>query len=83
MLAKPLPHFMNSQTFTTVRTTQTSMEAGLLIGILENAGLHPVGLDYASHFSVAGVDIEYPIRVPTAEAAEAREVLNSYDKPAA
>ncbi|MDD5140348.1 MAG: hypothetical protein PHY43_08845 [Verrucomicrobiales bacterium] len=74
---------MNTQTFTTIRTTRTPMEAGLLIGILENAGLHPMEADTASHFSVAGADIEYPVRVPTAEAAEAREVLNSYDKPAA
>jgi len=59
------------------------MEAGLLIGILENAGLHPIAIDDASHFSVAGVDIEYPVRVPNAEATEAREILCSYDKPAA
>jgi hypothetical protein len=58
------------------------MEAGLFISILENAGLHPVGVDTASSFSFAGVEIEYPVRVPTAEAAEAREILNSYDKPA-
>jgi len=59
------------------------MEAGLFIGILENAGLHPVSVDIASNFSVAGAEIEYPVCVPTAEAAEAREILNSYDKPAA
>ena len=74
---------MNTQTFTTVRTTRTPMEAGLFISILENAGLHPVSVDTASNFSVAGAEIEYPVRVPTAEAAEAREILNSYDKPAA
>lgn len=74
---------MNTQTFTTVRTTRTPMEAGLLIGILENAGLHPVSLEIASNFSVAGAEIEYPVRVPTAEAAEAREILDSYDKPSA
>jgi hypothetical protein len=76
-------HFMNTQTFTTVRTTQTVMEAGLFIGILENAGLHPACVDLASNYSVAGAEIDYPVRVPTAEAAEAREILNSYDKPAA
>jgi hypothetical protein len=59
------------------------MEAGLLIGILENAGLHPVSVDNASNYTVAGAEIDYPVRVPTAEAAEAREVLNAYDKPAA
>ena len=70
---------MNTQTFTTVRTTQTLMEAGLFIGILENAGLHPVSVDLASNYSVAGAEIDYPVRVPTAEAEEAREVLNSYE----
>jgi len=59
------------------------MEAGLFISLLENAGLHPVSVDIASSFLVAGAEIEYPVRVPTAEAAEAREVLDSYDKPAA
>jgi len=59
------------------------MEAGLFISLLENAGLHPVNVDIASSFLVAGAEIEYPVRVPTAEAAEAREVLDSYDKPAA
>lgn len=78
-----LPHFMNNQIFTTVRTTRTSTEAGLLINILKNAGLHPVTVDIASNFSVAGAEIEYPVRVPTAEAAEAREVLNAFDKPTA
>ena len=76
-------HFMNTQTFTTVRTTRTPMEAGLFISILENAGLHPVSVDTASNFAVAGAEVDYPVRVPTAEAAEAREILNSYDKPAA
>jgi len=57
------------------------MEAGLLIGILENAGLHPVAVDTASNFSLAGVEIEYPIRVPTAEAPAARDLLNSFDHP--
>jgi hypothetical protein len=74
--------FMSTQTFATVRTTRTPMEAGLLIGILENAGLHPVGIDDASHFSLAGADIDYPVRVPVAEAAEAREILSSYGKDA-
>ena len=73
---------MNTQTFTTVRTTRTPMEAGLFIGILENAGLHPVGVDVASNISVGGAEIDYPVRVPTAEAAEARAILNAYDKPA-
>ena len=59
------------------------MEAGLLISILENAGLHPVELSTSGHFSVAGADIEYPVRVPTTEVSEAREVLSSYDSNAA
>ena len=59
------------------------MEAGLLIGILEQAGLHPVEPDAASSYVVAGAEIEYPIRVPAGELAEAREVLSAYDSNAA
>ena len=74
---------MNTQAFTTVRTTRTPIEAGLVISILESAGLHPLELSISGHCSVAGADIDYSVRVPTAEAAKAREVLSSYDKSAA
>lgn len=67
------------QAFTTVRTTQTPIEAALVISILESAGLHPLELSTAGHCTVAGADIDYSVRVPTAEAAEAREILSSYD----
>ena len=59
------------------------MEAGLFTGILENAGLHPVSVDLASNYSLAGAEINYPVRVPTAEVAAAQEILNSYDTPTA
>jgi len=70
---------MSTQTFTTVRTARTQIEAGLLISVLQQAGLHPLELDTSSHYSVAGVDIDYSIRVPTDELAQAGEVLSEYD----
>ena len=72
---------MNATTFTTVRTTRTPMEAELVIASLRRAGLHPVELNTAAHFSLAGADIEYLVQVPTSEMAEATDVLNSYDTP--
>jgi len=57
------------------------MEAELVITSLRRAGLHPVELNTAAHFSLAGADIEYVVRVPTPEMAEAADVLNSYDNP--
>ena len=74
---------MSTQTFTTVRTARTQIEAGLLISMLEHAGLHPLEVDTSSHFSIAGVDIDYSIRVPTAELAQAREVFSEFDANAA
>jgi hypothetical protein len=45
---------------------------------LRAAGLHPIELSTSSHFSIAGVEISFPIQVPTAEAESAREILASY-----
>jgi hypothetical protein len=70
---------MNTQAVTTIRTARTLAEADLLIASLRAAGLHPVELSTYSHFSLAGVEIEYPIRVQTDEAQAAKELLNSYD----
>jgi hypothetical protein len=44
---------------------------------LRAAGLHPLDLMTSDHFSIAGVDISYPITVPTEELTEAREILDS------
>ena len=74
---------MKTQAFATVRTARTPIEAGLLMSILESAGLHPLELNTSGHYSVAGADIDYSVRVPTMEATEAREILCSYDKSAA
>ena len=68
---------MNTPAFTVVRTTRTLIEADLLIATLRNAGLHPVDLDTFSHFSLAGTDVAYHIKVPTAEASGARQCLGS------
>ena len=74
---------MSTPTFTTVRTARTQVEAGLLVSLLQQAGLHPLDLDTAGHFSLAGADIDYSVRVPTDELAEAREILSEYDRTAA
>jgi len=70
---------MSTPAFTTLRTARTQIEAGLLISVLQQAGLHPLEFDPSSHYSVAGVEIDYPIRLPTDELAQAREVLSAYD----
>ncbi len=69
---------MNSPAFTTVRTTRTAAEADVLMAALRAAGLHPLELATSDHFSIAGVDISYPITVPTEELTEAREILDSH-----
>jgi hypothetical protein len=75
--------FMSTQTFTTIRTASTPAEAGLLISILEQAGLHPLELDTASHCTFGGAEIFYSVRVPTDESAEAGEILSEYDRNSA
>ena len=70
---------MDAPTFTTVRTARTLVEADLLSAMLRQEGLHPLELGTAAHFSLAGADIEYPIQVPAAETAAAREILESCD----
>lgn len=62
-----------------VRTTRTAIEADLLIAGLRSAGLHPLDLDTASHFSLAGADVSFHIEVPTSEVSAAREFLKSQD----
>lgn len=70
---------MSPQPFTTIRTTRTRAEAGLLISMLQQSGLHPLEIGTSSHYSLAGAEIDYPIQVPTAEAKEAREILEAFD----
>ena len=72
-------HRMSTQPFTTIRSTRTQPEAELLISVLQQSGLHPVELGTAGHFSLAGADIEFAVRVPIDEAAEARQVLKDYE----
>jgi len=74
---------MSTQAFTTVRTARTQAEAGLLISILQQSGLHPLELGTSGHYSLAGVDIDYSVQVPSDEAAEAREILTAYGTSAA
>lgn len=45
--------------------SRTQIEAELLISLLRQAGLHPLELGTSSHYSLAGVDIDYSVRVPT------------------
>ena len=69
---------MSAPTFTIIRTVRTHAEAGLLVSILQQAGLHPMELDTASNFSIGGAEIDYAVRVPNSEATEAREILSEY-----
>jgi hypothetical protein len=64
-------------TFTTIRTAQTAIEAELLMSALRYEELHPLELNTAGHFSLAGADISYQIQVPSEEAEKAREILDS------
>jgi hypothetical protein len=70
---------MSTPAFSVVRTTRTQAEAALLISVLQAAGLHPLELDTFGHFSLAGADVDYSVRVPTSELPQAREVLSEYD----
>ncbi len=65
--------------FETVRTTRTQVEADLLISVLRDAGLHPLDLQTFGHVSFAGADIDYSVRVPASELAEARQILSQSD----
>jgi hypothetical protein len=68
---------MNHSTFTTIRTARTAIEADLLMSALRCEDLHPLELNTFGHFSLAGTDISYEIRVPSEEAEKAREVLDT------
>jgi len=65
--------------FSVVRTARTAIEADLLISVLRGGGFHPVDLSTSSHFSIAGVDISYPIQVPADEVTAAKEFLSSFE----
>ncbi|MBC8094323.1 MAG: hypothetical protein H7Y43_00795 [Akkermansiaceae bacterium] len=69
---------MSTSAFTTVRTTWTAIEADILLGVLRAAGLHPLDLATSNQFTIAGVEGSFPIVVPTEEAAQAIEILNSH-----
>lgn len=73
------PLFMNTQAFSIVCSTRTQVEADLIISVLRDAGLHPLELDTFGHFSLAGADVDYSVRVPTPELADARELLREFD----
>jgi len=73
---------MKTPVFSVLRTTQTTSEADLLIAAMRIAGLHPLDLDTTSHYSFAGLNISYPVEIPTEELDVAREFLRSYDSSA-
>jgi hypothetical protein len=73
---------MNLPAFAIVRTARTQVEADLLISVLRHAGLHPLDLDTFGHFSLAGADVDYAVRVPTGELAQARDALLHHETPA-
>jgi hypothetical protein len=69
---------MNTPSFSIVRTVRTAVEADMLITFMRTDGLHPLDINTSSHFSLAGAEIEFPIRVPTEELSAARELLKGY-----
>jgi hypothetical protein len=71
---------MTTPAFSVVRTTRTAIEADLLISAMRSEGLHPLDLQTAGHFSLAGTDISYYVQIPTTELAAAREFLSAYDE---
>lgn len=68
---------MSSEAFTIIQTTRTAVEADALVCALAAAGFHPLELETASHFSLAGVEGSYSVKVPSGEANAAREFLLS------
>lgn len=71
---------MNIPAFSVVRTTRTAIEAELLIAAMRCEGLHPLDLETAGHFSLAGADVSFHIQMPTAELVAAGEFLRAYDE---
>jgi hypothetical protein len=70
---------MNPSAFSVVRTARTAAEADVLIAALRGAGLHPLDLDTSPHFSLAGTDVEFQIKLPSDEVNAARELLSFRD----
>lgn len=70
---------MSTPAFSIVRSSRTQAEAALLVSVLQAAGLHPLELDTFDHFSLAGADVDFSVRVPTSELPQAREVLSEFD----
>jgi hypothetical protein len=70
---------METPEFSVVRTTRTAIEAGMVIAALRSQGHHPLDLETAEHFSLAGAEIAFRVQVPTGEMAEARQFLDTLD----
>jgi hypothetical protein len=71
---------MNTPAFSVVRTTRTAIEADLLIAAMRSEGLHPLDLQTAGHFSLAGMDVSFHIQIPTAELPATQAFLKAYDQ---
>jgi hypothetical protein len=69
---------MSTQSFSIVRRAQSQAEAGLMISLLQEAGLHPLELATAFHVSMIGPEFDYAVKVPAGEAERAAEILNAY-----
>jgi hypothetical protein len=69
---------MNAPAFSVVKTTRTAIEADLLIAAMRGEGLHPLDLQTAGHFSLAGTDVSFHIQVPSVELAAAGEFLRAH-----
>lgn len=51
----------------------------MLIAALRGQGLHPLDLETAGHFSLAGAEIAFQVQVPTVELGAACEFLDAFD----
>ena len=61
----------------TIGTTRTAAEADMKMSALRAAGFHPLELLMFENFSLAGAEISYPIRVSSAEAGAARDLVDT------
>jgi hypothetical protein len=74
---------MRRTAFHTVCSTRTSVEAERLIGLLRQAGLHPVDLPLTAPLALKDAHPTFPVQVPSEEAEAARQVLQLSTEEAA
>ena len=68
---------MRQTAFVTIRKPRTPEEARKLIGILRDAGLHPMDLGLSTPLAPPGKTPPYPVQVPSEETEAAKEALRA------